>query len=139
MKSEIEWPKFWKWRSKTWVPILAILWWFLQLKRNFLIDWKDIVRFCQCLGDDNRTLFSIPLVRIQTRPRGWLLSESIKFGPPSFSISILSEWPGNVQKKKEVRKHSARCLKIREKVSFNIASEASYVYILSGQKFIKNA
>ena len=26
-----------------------------------------------------------------------------------------------------------------EKVSFNIASEASYVYILLGQKFIKNA
>ena len=35
--------------------------------------------------------------------------------------------------------HSARCLKITEKVSFNIASEASYVYILSGQKLIKNA
>ena len=32
-----------------------------------------------------------------------------------------------------------QCLKITEKVSFNIASEASYVYILSGQKFIKNA
>ena len=31
----------------------------------------------------------------------------------------------------------ARCLKITEKVSFNIASEASYAYILSGQKFIK--
>ena len=30
----------------------------------------------------------------------------------------------------------ARCLKITEKVSFNIASEASYVYILSGQKLI---
>ena len=28
------------------------------------------------------------------------------------------------------------CLKITEKVAFNIASEASYVYILSGQKFI---
>ena len=27
----------------------------------------------------------------------------------------------------------------RKKVSFNIASEASYVYISSGQKFIKNA
>ena len=26
-----------------------------------------------------------------------------------------------------------------EKVSFNIASEASYVYILSGEKLIKNA
>ena len=29
--------------------------------------------------------------------------------------------------------------KITEKVSFNIASEASYVYILNGQKFIKKA
>ena len=28
---------------------------------------------------------------------------------------------------------------IKEKVSFNIASEASYVYILSGQKFVKKA
>ena len=33
----------------------------------------------------------------------------------------------------------AQCLKITEKVSFNIASEASYVYILSGQKLIENA
>ena len=33
----------------------------------------------------------------------------------------------------------AQCLKITEKVSFNNASEASYVYILSGQKFLKNA
>ena len=32
-----------------------------------------------------------------------------------------------------------QCLKITEKVSFNIASEASYVYISNGQKFIKNA
>ena len=28
---------------------------------------------------------------------------------------------------------------VLEKVSFNITSEASYVYILSEQKFIKNA
>ena len=33
---------------------------------------------------------------------------------------------------------TTRCLKITEKVSFNIASEASYVYIFSGQKSIKN-
>ena len=31
------------------------------------------------------------------------------------------------------------CLKITEKVSFTIASEVSYVYILNGQKLIKNA
>ena len=36
-------------------------------------------------------------------------------------------------------KMTARSLKITEKVSFNIASEASYVYFLNGQKFIKNA
>ena len=36
-------------------------------------------------------------------------------------------------------KDFALCLKIIEKVSFNIASEASYVYILRGQKFIENA
>ena len=34
---------------------------------------------------------------------------------------------------------SAQCLKIIENVSFNIASEASYVYILDEQKLNKNA
>ena len=33
----------------------------------------------------------------------------------------------------------SQCLKITEKVAFNIASDASYVYNLSGQKLIKNA
>ena len=33
----------------------------------------------------------------------------------------------------------AQCLKITQKVSFKMASEASYVFILSGQKFVKNA
>ena len=34
---------------------------------------------------------------------------------------------------------SAQCLKIAQKVAFTIASEASYDYILSGQKFIKKS
>ena len=38
-----------------------------------------------------------------------------------------------------LKEYIAECLKITEKVSFNIASEASYVYILSGQKLIKKA
>ena len=33
---------------------------------------------------------------------------------------------------------STQCLKITEKVSFNMASEVSCVYILNGQKFINN-
>ena len=38
------------------------------------------------------------------------------------------------------RRTISLCLKITEKVSFNIAkSEASYIYILSGKKLIKNA
>ena len=34
---------------------------------------------------------------------------------------------------------NAQCLKITEKVSFNIASETSYVKILSGRKLIRSA
>ena len=36
-------------------------------------------------------------------------------------------------------KLKAQCLKIAQKVAFNMASEASYIYILSGQKLFKNA
>ena len=35
-------------------------------------------------------------------------------------------------------KGGSKCLKIVKKVAFNIASVASYVYILSGQNCIKN-
>ena len=34
---------------------------------------------------------------------------------------------------------TTQCLNITENVSFKIASEASYIYILSGQKLTKNA
>ena len=40
---------------------------------------------------------------------------------------------------RDTKELASQCLKITEKVSFNIASEASYIYILSGQKFMKNA
>ena len=40
---------------------------------------------------------------------------------------------------RKLKSEAKRCLKITEKVSFDIASEASYVYILDGQKLIKNA
>ena len=48
--------------------------------------------------------------------------------------------PGyNIFLEKVRRQTHSRCLKITENVSFNIASEASNAYILSGQKLIKNA
>ena len=37
-----------------------------------------------------------------------------------------------------LRHPCSQYLKIKEKVSFNIASQASYIYIVSGEKFIKN-
>ena len=40
--------------------------------------------------------------------------------------------------KTKISYFSSRSMKITEKVSFYIASEASYVYILNGQKFMKN-
>ena len=52
-------------------------------------------------------------------------------------ISLLLK---SLQKKKiKINYDLTLCLKITEKVAFNIAREASYVYIFSGQKFIKNA
>ena len=45
----------------------------------------------------------------------------------------------NIFLEKVRRQTHSRCLKITENVSFNIASEASNAYILSGQKLIKNA
>ena len=43
-----------------------------------------------------------------------------------------------LKKKEKLNNVLAQCLKITQKVAFTIASEASYVYILSGQKFLKN-
>ena len=54
---------------------------------------------------------------------------------------MLIRWKRNELSKNKQGNASndSRCLKITEKVSFKIASEASYVYILNGQKLIKNA
>ena len=59
-----------------------------------------------------------------------------------FIITTLKHsWDKESNKKKYATtvmySQSTKCLKITEKVSFNIASEANYIYILSGQKFIK--
>ena len=55
--------------------------------------------------------------------------------PRRFHLLIVQE-----SKKVNFRKPLySQCLKITEKVAFNIVSEASYVYILSGQTFSINA
>ena len=53
------------------------------------------------------------------------------YWPDANSLNVVGTYMYN-------KKRKTQCLKITVKVSFNNASEASYVYILSGQKFIKN-
>ena len=52
---------------------------------------------------------------------------------------VLTTMLCSMSAKNMINYQNPRCLKITVKVSFNIASEASYVYILSGQMLIKNA
>ena len=58
--------------------------------------------------------------------------------------TIFQQFPNAMTGSKKVKftvaqQTKIQCLKITQKIAFNIASEASYVYILSGQKFMKNA
>ena len=54
-------------------------------------------------------------------------------------IHFFSTKNDSAQKRRPNLENRALCLKITEKVSFNITSEANYVYILSERKLIKNA
>ena len=65
------------------------------------------------------------------REAGFPMSDAL--GIHKRGLSALSSSPSE----ESVVSLCIQCLKITEKVSFNIASEASFVYILSGQKFIK--
>ena len=57
-----------------------------------------------------------------------------------YSLYCVNIFPrGLIRTAKSYPSTHTQCLKITEKVSFNIASEASYIYILSRQKFIKRA
>ena len=57
-----------------------------------------------------------------------------------FSIVVLEKQESQYWCTHGIKNYSGpQCLKIAKKVAFNIASEASYVYILSDWKFIKNA
>ena len=73
-----------------------------------------------------RVLFSVPL-------REWHMGEELN--RRHFLILLFNAGSPLL----EYISQQAQCLKNTEKVSFTIASEASYVHILSGQKLIKNA
>ena len=62
-----------------------------------------------------------------------------RFMHATMARSSSSSFQSHIESARQPFFLSPQCLKITQKVSFNIASEASYVYILSRQKLIKNA
>ena len=87
-----------------------------------------------------------PIVHDHLRGNFWSLEKTLKFNPIyHLSAKMITRILCYLLLKFVIFASLARTekqalyLKITEKVSFNIASEASYLYILSGQKLIKNA
>ena len=73
-----------------------------------------------------------PFFKLVARREAWL--DSKKKWLEKFSSSLHPRQQSTLNAERNENHTTGRCLKITEKVSFNIASEASYVYILSGQK-----
>ena len=71
------------------------------------------------------------------REAGFPMSDAL--GIHKRGLSALSSSPSEESVVSLCIQSAHSVLKITENVSFNIASEASYIYILRGQKFIKNA
>ena len=77
---------------------------------------------------------AIPSMSTNSRGRNAFRSQWIN--AYKFFRLVCQSIPGNCFLKENQLLHGVL---ITEKVSFNLASEASYVYILNGQKLIKNA
>ena len=70
------------------------------------------------------------------------IDESRRFSMENFIPNDLSmhvaAWPITLENTIMINQHTQGVWKSQKKVSFNFASEASYAYILNGQKLIKN-
>ena len=113
----------------------------MQLVEDKYQQHQRLFRF-QTFNVNDMTLFYIRTFRMLTNPLAlknfrklssslqfaWLNSSPKEFFECKFSLLF-----------QNIRMSRSQCLKVVQKVAFNIASETSYVYILSGQKLIKNA
>ena len=88
---------------------------FLEVTEPFNIIF-GLVNFVQKLVTDKKAKFRKPIMGLMAPRKCWTF--------------MWLDW---------LKGHEAQCLKFREKVSFNIASEASYVYISSKNgRFLEN-
>ena len=126
----------------------------IQLFNKLLLPNNDYLTYfyVQCVKADDRYCYAKLNTRYYWRSKFELFEPKIRkslrntfyiLGPsPSELRSIKANFERvftETNNGTDASKASPRCLKITEKVSFNIASEASYVYILNGRKLIKNA
>ena len=99
-----------------------ILWW----KLHFMVHWLP------CSSQCSKHPFLSSGIQERDAPNHVSIDTSMhkitRWGMREFFRSL-----------KALCSKNTRCWKITEKVSFNIASEANCIYILSGQKLIKNA
>ena len=96
-----------------------------------------VILSCQTIASQNSLIIvshTVPNLQFLSKKFNPNLMKSFenifKFGRKNSIKSYLNFW---------TKSESTRCLKITEKVSFNIVSAVNYAYILSGQKLIKNA
>ena len=82
-------------------------------------------------GADSQTIH----VLCQSRNSGLI---TVPTFPGCRTTRCRRNWKDSRKYRKKLH-NTTQCLKSIEKVAFNIASEASYVYILSGIEFFKNA
>ena len=110
------------WRLKIVAWCCAALWY---LKVNIFPDFSLMLHF---------TLFNA-MFRICIFWEDWNMTPAWRWSSVASSTWKPSKWSlPFLGKKDRYQTETSRCLKITEKVSFNIASEASYVYMIKNGK-----
>ena len=89
-------------------------------------------------SEQNNCSWTLPIFRVDDKDKGYTSHlNPVGRGPPNSQIK--EDYPSHIPVvKTKTEDTQVRCLKITEKVSFHIASEASCIYILSGLKLLKN-
>ena len=102
---------------------------------NETFPWGEIARIIFLSLKKNQN--AMVMTRISFKKSAYLKRGEIRIPNNFISLEIFLRENMFLENHRIATK--SRCVKITEKVSFNIASKASYVYILSGQELTKNA
>ena len=112
----------------------------MHITRTFFAPEQErYQKQCHCSGVPREVLYLSPELVVTPQTTFIIMQRRYPYSEcflPQCSASHSAE---NERFEQSIISPGSQCLKISQKVAFNIASEASYVYILSRQKFIENA